>query len=86
MRIVRHGGTALADQKIQVCAQMRLLHMFDVQLLVTPRGCGWGDPVFAPFGQLGIAHLQVQPAPGHVEFNHVAVLHQGQRATGSRLG
>jgi hypothetical protein len=59
----------------------------DVELPVAAVHGGFGAlPGGAAARQLGVVHVQVQLARGHVERDQVAVLHQRQRAAGGGLG
>src|SRR5258708_188023 len=81
MRIARDFGAAAADKKVQIGAQMRLLHMLDVEFVPSALGCRRRTPLAFAACELFIRYVQMQAASGHVELDDVAVAHQRQRTT-----
>ena len=86
MRITGYGIAAAADQKVQVGALVCLQHMAVVQAHVAGSRLGRGHPGQAAAGQFFVADMQMQATARHVQFDLVAVLHQGQRAARGGFG
>ena len=86
MRIASDGIAAAAHQDVQVCAEVRLLHVIDVE----PGPAACGTRRFAPFAaaalQFGFVDVEVQPASRYIEFDEVAGAYQRQGATDGGLG
>src|SRR4051795_12477866 len=79
------GRTGL--QEVEVAPLVGLGDVRQVQGAVAAAVLGrWWLPIRAALGQLVVVDLERQPPGGHVEFDHVPVAHQGQRAADGGLG
>jgi hypothetical protein len=57
MGVARNASATAADQKVEVGAQVRLLHGFHIQLLVAALGRFGGNPQLAALRQYLVADL-----------------------------
>src|SRR5690625_5712110 len=80
-------AAGLANQKVHIGAQMRLLYMVDVEVDIAPvEIVGWRGPGGASASQLFIRDIQMQPAGLDIHLYHISVLHQGQVPARPGLG
>src|SRR6185437_1214634 len=83
----RVGGRRPMLEKIEVAPLVRLAHVLREQKPIAAAVAGRRAPPggAAPL-ELLVAHLQGEAAGGNVEFDHVAVAHQGERAPDEGFG
>ena len=83
MRLAGDDCSSAADQEIEVCALGCLHDVLHIQLLIAAgdgrRSC---FPGRSPPGEFFVRDVQVQAARVDIQFNEVAVLDEGERATG----
>src|SRR5437879_5000990 len=84
--VARHEGAALAGEKVEVCAFVRLQHVIEIEAPVPARQRRLGlFPFPAPLRELIVRYEQLQPALCDVELDLVAVLDEREHAAGSGL-
>ena len=85
MAVAFDVGAAATDEHVEIGAEMRLLHVVDVQLVPASLRRLRRFPRRTTLCEFGIAHIEMQAPRGHVHFDHVPVLHQRERPTGRGL-
>src|SRR5689334_19849551 len=86
MTISGYGGAAAADQEVEVRTLVSLLHMLDIKLVVASLRRLGRLPGGATLCEFLLAHVEMQSARRHVEFDHVTRFHECEWSTGRRLG
>ena len=86
MGVARHVRAAATHEHIEIGAEVRLLHVIDVQLVPAASRHRRRLPVGAALSELGVAHVEMQAPRGHVDLDEIAVPHQRQRPAGGGLG
>src|SRR5215472_14058005 len=87
MTLARHGGAAFAYEEIQIGAAVGLQHVVVIELIVTSLQRRLRRlPFCAATLDLRIADVEMQPACGHVQFDRVSALDQGQNSAGCGFG
>src|SRR3989475_225184 len=83
--VARHEGAALAHEKVEVRALVRLQHVIEVQAPVAARERRLGlFPFPAPLRELIVRYEELQASLRDVELDLVAVLDQRERAARTR--
>src|SRR5712691_11367318 len=79
--VARHEGAALAHEKVEIRAFVRLQHVIEVQAPVAARERRLGLlPLPAPLRELILRYEELQPALRDVELDLVAVLDEREGA------
>lgn len=82
--IPRDRCPAGTDKEIQITPFIGLQDVVDVHVDVTTGKMWWGwRPTGLPPFELIVGHVKVKSAASYIQFNLVAVLDQGERATRS---
>jgi hypothetical protein len=64
-------------QEIEITALRRLVYVFEIKPAISSlEEQVRGAPIRPPLGQLGLVYVEVQPAPGDVQFNLVTILNE----------
>src|SRR5262249_32595846 len=81
-----YACTAAAHEKIQVCALMRLLHVFDIEPFPSPLGKRWRRPVCLPRCECTGIDFECETTSGYIQAHAVACLNKGEWSSGCCLG
>ena len=82
-----HFGAGFAYEDVQVCTQVGLLHVIEIDLNVAPFGVRFGRrPGSFSASEFFIGNIEMKAAVGYIQFYHVPILYQGQGTSNGSFG